>query len=169
MVGFSTNVRTTFAIYARFREDEEWWFPCCTSRCGSRTSRYEPGKERTTNLRNSWPKKFHNENHCQRKPYKRHIANVSITPVIIISALQMSTLYSAVLMTLPVPSNWCTRNLWILSECCLAPGTPTIFGPLHSAIFKQKIRCHATMWCTGWTLSYTQIYFITTTVFGFCI
>ena len=25
-------------------------------------------------------------------------------------------------MTLPVPTNWCTGNLWILSECCLATG-----------------------------------------------
>ena len=39
----------------------------------------------------------------------------------------LSTLYSAALMILPVPNNWCTRNLWILSECCLATGTPTIF------------------------------------------
>ena len=39
----------------------------------------------------------------------------------------LSTLYSAVLMTLPVPTNWYTRNLWILSECSLATGTPTIF------------------------------------------
>jgi len=30
-----------------------------------------------------------NENHGQRKRYKRHIANVSITPVVIISAWQM--------------------------------------------------------------------------------
>jgi len=32
---------------------------------------------------------FYNENHGQRKRYKRHIANVSITPVVIISALQI--------------------------------------------------------------------------------
>jgi len=31
----------------------------------------------------------YNENHGQRKRFKRHIANVSITPVIIISALQI--------------------------------------------------------------------------------
>jgi len=51
----------------------------------------------------------------------------------------------------------------------LATGTPTIFGPLRLALPKQKIRCHATTWRTCWTLSFTQIYFITTTVFGFCI
>jgi len=81
----------------------------------------------------------------------------------------LSTLYSAALMTLPVPTNWCTRNLWIWSECCLATGTPAIFGPLHSSTLKQKTRCQATTWCTGWTLSFTQMYFITTTVFGFSI
>jgi len=31
----------------------------------------------------------HNKNHGQGKRYKRHIANVSMTPVIIISALQI--------------------------------------------------------------------------------
>ena len=25
------------------------------------------------------------------------------------------------------------------------------FGPLHSAVLKQKIWCHATTWCTDWT------------------
>jgi len=39
----------------------------------------------------------------------------------------LSTLYFAALMILPVPTNWCTRNLRILSECYLATGTPTIF------------------------------------------
>ena len=36
-----------------------------------------------------------------------------------------STLYSAALMILPVPTNWCTRNLLILSQSYLATGTPT--------------------------------------------
>jgi len=39
----------------------------------------------------------------------------------------LSTLYSAALMTLPVPTNWCTRNVWILCDCCLTMSTPTIF------------------------------------------
>jgi len=34
--------------------------------------------------------KYNNENHGQRKRYKRHIANVSIASVIIISALQIA-------------------------------------------------------------------------------
>jgi len=29
------------------------------------------------------------------------------------------------------------------------------------AILKQKTRCHSTMWLFGWTLSFTQMYFIT--------
>jgi len=45
-----------------------------------------------------------NENHGQRKRYKRHIANVSITPVIIISALQIEVQWS-----------WC-RFLLVIQE-----------------------------------------------------
>ena len=37
---------------------------------------------------------LYNENHGQWKRYKRHIANVSITPVIIISALQIELQWS---------------------------------------------------------------------------
>jgi len=55
-------------------------------------------------------------------------AEMIITGVIETFAMcRLSTLYSAALIILSVPTDWCTRNLWILSECYLATGTPTIF------------------------------------------
>jgi len=46
--------------------------------------------------------KYNNENHGQRKRYKRHIANVSIASVIIISALQIAMMITEVIETFAI-------------------------------------------------------------------
>jgi len=80
----------------------------------------------------------------------------------------LSTLSSAALMTLPVPTSSCTWTLWI-PNVILQRVPQQFFGLFYSAIRKQKTRWHTTTWLTGWTLSFTQIYFISTTIFGFSI